>query len=905
MIMFRKEFLLIPFVLLFVSIVSAEPVRVDLSQNGDVEEGWIDWNTGGVRLGNADVSRQFLNEAEFDNDFTIDFIKIDSRNRGQVNDSIALHDLLEDGFKDDNAFDMVIKGLAAGDYVMTSYHHDTNEDVVNDDGTINISVKDADGERVVVDHLQQSWGPNPKFVGIAIFAFRSDGVSDVVITFVDNNDGINNEAHINGFVIDVPVSLEKASNPKPVDKAEDVPRDITLSWTKGISADKHDVYLGTVFDDVNDAGRTNPLGVLVSQNQGPSFYALPERLAFNTTYYWHVDEVNGPPDYTIFEGDVWQFTTEPIAYVVEDVTASASSSEAGKGPENTVNGSGLDESGLLHGNTGKEAMWISVASEPRPAWIEFEFDKVHKLQEMWVWNSNESLEKMIGVGFKDVTIEYSLDGTEYATLGTTHEFARAPGTPDYAHNTTVDFSGAAAKFVRLTANSNWGGIFPQYGLSEVRFFYIPVHAREPEPDSGATDVEIDVALGFRAGREAAQHNLYFSEDQQAVIDGTAPVNTITESGYGPLSLDLGVDYFWRVDEVNDAETPATWQGDIWNFLTQEFLVVDDFEDYNEFEPFTVYNTWTDGYQDTTNGSTIGYVLGNPQETDNVHGGEQSVPVMYDNSAASFSEVAVSTDALAIGRNWSKGGAKTLVMWFHGDPANAATEQMYVKVNGSKVLYNGDTADIGRPRWKQWNIDLAAFSTNLGNVTQLSIGFERTSASGGSGTVLIDDIRLYRAAPESPEEVFFEAEAAETITPPMQVYDDPAASGGQYIARAPGNNSGDAPPAEGVATYSVTVQGGIYKIIGRAFAADGSNDSFWLRILDSTGQKVTTNTINDSSGWVKWNGIDDNVQWHWEDVFSDDDGDLTVHFMMATGTYTLEIAYRDGCKLDAFVISKID
>ena len=125
--------------------------------------------------------------------------------------------------------------------------------------------------------------------------------------------------------------------------------------------------------------------------------------------------------------------------------------------------------------------------------------------------------------------------------------------------------------------------------------------------------------------------------------------------------------------------------------------MDDFEDYNEFEPFTVYNTWTDGYQDTTNGSTIGYILGNPQETINVHGGKQSVPVMYDNSAASFSEVAVSTDALAIGRDWSKGGAKTLVLWFHGDPANAVTEQMYVKVNNSKVLYNGEAADIGLQR----------------------------------------------------------------------------------------------------------------------------------------------------------------------------------------------------------------
>ena len=111
----------------------------------------------------------------------------------------------------------------------------------------------------------------------------------------------------------------------------------------------------------------------------------------------------------------------------------------------------------------------------------------------------------------------------------------------------------------------------------------------------------------------------------------------------------------------------------------------------------------------------------------------------------------------------------------------------------------------------------------------------------------------------------------------------------------------------MATYSVTVQGGVYKIIGRAFAADGNNDSLWLRIVDSTGQMVPTNTDNHSSGWVRWNGINSNVEWHWEDVFSDDDsGNPTVHFTMAAGTYTLEIAYRDGCRLDAFVITdKLD
>lgn len=61
---------------------------------------------------------------------------------------------------------------------------------------------------------------------------------------------------------------------------------------------------------------------------------------------------------------------------------------------------------------------------------------------------------------------------------------------------------------------------PQCGLSEVRFSYIPVSAREPNPASGAKDVSVNATLGWRAGREAAKHNVYLSTDQQAVIDGT-------------------------------------------------------------------------------------------------------------------------------------------------------------------------------------------------------------------------------------------------------------------------------------------------------------------------------------------------------------------------------------------------
>ena len=101
----------------------------------------------------------------------------------------------------------------------------------------------------------------------------------------------------------------QAFNPNPPDGATDVPwDDVVLRWIPGDYADKHDVYFGTNFNDVNDADRTNPLGVLVSQDQVPDSYSIAEVLQWEKTYYWRVDEVNAPPDYTVYKGDVWSFT---------------------------------------------------------------------------------------------------------------------------------------------------------------------------------------------------------------------------------------------------------------------------------------------------------------------------------------------------------------------------------------------------------------------------------------------------------------------------------------------------------------------------------------------------------------------------------------------------------------------
>jgi hypothetical protein len=141
-----------------------------------------------------------------------------------------------------------------------------------------------------------------------------------------------------GLLRGAPIALD----PSPPDAETDVPRDVVLAWTPGESINTHDVYFGTNFADVNGASRANTLDLLLSQSQGTNTYDPPGRLDFGRTYYWRIDEVSAPPDSTVFKGDVWSFTVEPFAFQAEDLIAKASSSSKGKGPENTVDGSGLD-----------------------------------------------------------------------------------------------------------------------------------------------------------------------------------------------------------------------------------------------------------------------------------------------------------------------------------------------------------------------------------------------------------------------------------------------------------------------------------------------------------------------------------------------------------------------------------
>ncbi len=439
----------------------------------------------------------------------------------------------------------------------------------------------------------------------------------------------------------------------------------------------------------------------------------------------HINNIKQSSDTMLFAFD--------ITYPIEQIITLASSQAEDQGPENTINGSGLVDE--FHSND-PTTMWLTDTSESEPAWIRYEFDKDYKLNKMLVWNYNEGLTHS-GFGLKDVSIEYSLDNIGWIKLVGASQFAKATGTSDYLCDTNVDFDGIIAKSVRITANSNWSSdVSNQYGLSEVRFLRIPMRAREPSPDIGAADVDPDVILDWAAGREAAEHKVYLSTDKQAVTNGTALIDTVSQTGCGPLSLNSGTTYYWRIDEVNKAQDHATWQGNIWSFSTGNYIVVDDFENYSAYWPNTIDNTWMDGWGTLFNGSII------YSETQVAHRGQQSMLIIYDNSSTSYSEATVDTNYLAIGRDWTIAGPQMLSLWFHGYPGNSTTEQMYIKLNGSKVVYDGDPDNMAREQWQKWDIDLAAFGVNLRNVSTFSIGFEKTGATGGFGWIFIDDIRLY-------------------------------------------------------------------------------------------------------------------------------------------------------------------
>jgi len=742
-----------------------------------------------------------------------------------ANAVIEAPDLLRDWIGTDtrqvgDPMTLTIKGLPAGTYQWLSYHHDLNDQT----GIFSVTLNDAAGSKTTTD-IDISNGANFKLATVTKFTTTivANGKSDVTLVFhvtSPNNPVAGAFFVMNAFEMTV-VDTGTAMGPAPAHQATDVPRDGTvLSWVPNDKAIGHDLYLGTDLSAVENATTASK----AYQGRQTTATFDPGRLELGRVYYWRVDEVQSGN--TVVKGNVWSFTVEPVSIALAGsrITATASSANStNESPGKTIDGSGLGTDGL-HG-TETTSMWLSAPSDPGPAWVQFEFDRLYKLHQMLVWNHNTNVEPIVGFGAKSVTIDYSSDGIGWTTLGGADQIARAPGASGYAANTAVDFGGVAAKYVRIKISSNWGGVLKQSGLSEVRFMVIPVAARQPQPASGATGVDPRSVLTWRAGRDAAKHQVYLSTDANEVRNGTALAGTVSDASFdaSPV-LQLGKVYYWKVNEVNDLAKPPAWEGEVWSFSTAAFLPVDDMESYNDAEgkDTRIYETWVDGWNVAANGSQVGHDVAPFAELRVIHGGAQSMPLYFDNTTAAYSEATRTFDP---SQDWTQYGVKGLTLWFFGDPANTAT-QMYVKINGRKVAYDGDADNLLRKPWQMWYIDLSTLTgVNLKKVTELAIGLE-----SGKGVVFIDDVGL------SPR-------SRQLVTPTK-----PAATNlmAHYLFDGNVNDSTGAHPGTvvGAPTYTTGK-------VGQAIKLDGARDyvfsegtyslssytvALWFRVDGGTGAR---------------------------------------------------------------------
>jgi len=489
-----------------------------------------------------------------------------------------------------------------------------------------------------------------------------------------------------------------ASGPIPADGALHPDTWVNLGWRPGDSAVSHDVYIGENFDDVNDGAAETFQG-----NQTTTFFVLgfpgfpyPDGLVPGTTYYWRIDEVNDTEPNSPWKGDVWSFMVPPKTAYQPDPADGAGSID----PDVQLSWTGGFGSKLHTVYFGDNFDDVNNAAGGLPQGDTTYTPDTLKLAKTYYWRVDE------------------FDAVE-------------------------------------THKGNVWSFTTQGGVGS------------PDPSNDAVDIKQTPILTWSPGIYAASHELYFGTDKDAVknADTGSPeykgTRDLGAESYDPGMLEWDTAYYWRIDEVNNVNPDSPWTGILWSFTTANFLIVDDFEDYDAGDN-QIWFAWHDGLgfgtpgtEPYSPGNGTGSAVGDENtasytEETIVHGGNQSMPVFYDNSILRYSEV---QKTLTYPRDWTENGVSTLTIWFRGNSDNAA-EPMYVALNGSAVVShdNPDAAQI--VTWTEWNIDLQAFAdqgVNLANVNTIALGLgnKKNPVAGGSGTMYFDDIRLYPPPEPAP------------------------------------------------------------------------------------------------------------------------------------------------------------
>ena len=545
---------------------------------------------------------------------------------------------------------------------------------------------------------------------------------------VDEVEADGTTVHV-GSVWSFTAATVAASGPLPPAGAKWIDTEADLSWTAGLGAQMHEVYFGT----------DPALGpdTFQAAQEGTTFDPGP--LAENTTYFWRVDEIEADGT-TRHVGDVWQFgTAGPGGGILGEYY-----NFGGGAPPNPPEAA-FDELILTRvdpqilfdwGDSPAEGVNADLFAVKWVGEVEAAFSEPYRFST----TTDDGLK--LWVDGQLLIDNWTLHGSTVDTSAPI-ELEAGPG-----HTLEMwwfeNNSGAVAQLSWESPSTPLQPI-PPGALS------VPLRARAFYPRDRATETAQNPLLRWFAGEKAGRHDIYFGTDQKSV--GAADVTTagvylgrqeLDAVTYDPGPLEPNTTYYWRIDEVNEAEADGPWLGRVWFFTTADYLIIDDFERYTD-DPEggqAVFDTWGDGWTNET-GSQVGYTNAPFTEQTIVHGGRQSMPLIFGNRTQPYySEI---ERAWSVPQDWTAVGGEALSLYVQGSDQNAS-EDLYVAIEDTA----GHIAQVTYPaatvvtEWTEWRIpltDLSAAGVDLTAVARmfLGVGDRDNPVAGGAGRLFIDDI----------------------------------------------------------------------------------------------------------------------------------------------------------------------
>ncbi len=313
----------------------------------------------------------------------------------------------------------------------------------------------------------------------------------------------------------------------------------------------------------------------------------------NTLAYWKIDEGSGT-----FVEDSSQYgnhgTTENATWTTDAMTGGAALEFNGQDARVAV-----PDSQSLHPATGNITIgaWIKVFSDPT-GWSNAG-SIVHKQGAyQWAVNANGALwlgvwgSRLESIGswnFADHVGEWHHVATTYDNAAQ-HAWIYVDG--------ELNIEGTVGAAIDQTADGIWLG-YKQDGdtwihglIDEVRISDIVrsqddikasmlgsagfPFSRGPEPEDGTILESTWANLKWKPGDFAVSHDMYFGtsfDDVNNGAEGTFVGNmagTFQVVGFPGFpagdGLLPGTTYYWRIDEVNDANSSSPWKGEIWSFF---------------------------------------------------------------------------------------------------------------------------------------------------------------------------------------------------------------------------------------------------------------------------------------------------------------------------------------------------